>query len=190
MKNNKENKFKTFIKTHRVFSLTVFLFLIVVPLILIPTVYIYQVASSKHVLFEDKSIKAVKLANQDYFDIEVTLYNIKEPLGDSMGQYIFNYKITTKDTVNSISDIAFTGQLSVVNDKYTSFSGDFLTTLESSSTTRLIFDWDYNMNKTILPFLKPKGPKLYLQIDFIYEMAEPLHGAPEEKTIFIEVPFN
>lgn len=190
MKNNKENKFKKFLKTHKLFSLTIFLFLIVVPLILIPTAYISQAVSSKHILFKDKSIKAVKLDNQDYFDIEVTLYNIKEPLGDTPGKYIFNYKITPKDSVNTIRNISFTGQLSVINDKYTSFNGNFLTSSESTSSTRLTFDWDYNMNKSILPFLKPKGPKLYLQINFIYELAEPLQGNPEEKTIYVEVPFS
>lgn len=190
MKNNNESKFKSFFRRHKVFSLTLFLFLIVVPIILIPTAYIYQVVSSRHVLFEDKSIKALQIDEQDYFDINVELHSIKEPLGDQLGEYIFNYKITPKSTVNTINNVSFTGQLSVVNDDYTSFNGQTLTSLESTNTTRLIFEWDYDMNKSVLPFLKPKGPKLYLQINFTYDMAPPLQGNPTEETIYLEVPFD
>lgn len=190
MKNNKPNKFVSFFKRHKVFSITLILFLVVVPLILIPTTYIYQIVSSKPVLFGDKKIKAVKLDKQEYFDINVTLYNITEPMGDTPGEYIFDYKLTPKSAVNTISNVRFTGQLSVVNDNYTSMSGDTLTSLESHENNKLIFKWDYNMEKTLLPFLKPKGPKLYLKIMFSYDMAPPLQGNPREETIYVEVPYS
>lgn len=185
----KENKFIAFLKNHKVFTITIFLFVILVPLIFIPSVYISQIVSSRHVIFEDKSIKAIKVSDQEYFDIEVTLYSITEPVGSTSGKYIFDYKLTPKAAKNTITDVVFSGQLSVVNDKYTKFSSD-LYTLESDSSTRLVFDWDYDMDKSILPFLKPKGPKLYLYISFLYDMAPPLNGNPEEVNLYIEVPFN
>ena len=93
MKNKDNNRFIAFITKHRIFTLTIILFLIVLPLILIPTVYITQVASAKHVIFEDKSIKAVSVDKQDYFDIEFSLYSITEPTKDSKGKDLLLKKL-------------------------------------------------------------------------------------------------
>ena len=138
-----------------------------VPLILIPTTYIYQIVSSKPVLFGDKKIKAVKLDKQEYFDITVTLYNITEPMGDTPGEYIFDYKLTPKSAVNTISNVRFTGQLSVVNDNYTSMSGDTLTSLESHENNKLIFKWDYNMEKRSYRFKTKRAKIIFKNYVFI-----------------------
>lgn len=191
MKNKDNNRFIAFITKHRIFTLTIILFLIVLPLILIPTVYITQVASAKHVIFEDKSIKAVSVDKQDYFDIEFSLYSITEPTKDSKGKYSFNYSISLKEGLSEskIKNISFNGQLSVVNDKYTVFNKKFTEVLESTNRTKFDFTWEYNMNKSILPFLKPQGPTLYLQIFFTEQMVSPI-GEEVERVIYVKVPYN
>lgn len=191
MKNKKNSKFLSFFKKYRVLTLTLFLFLILLPLIFIPTIYIYQIASSKHVVFEDKSNKAVMIDKQDYFDIEFNLYNIVKPQEENSGYYEFDYKITPKEggvsEVNDIYDISFNAQLSVKRDKYTSLHEELIEVLESTPNSRLKIKFDYDMDKSILPFLKPKGPTLYLVIYF----TEEIHNLTQEyQTIFVEVPYN
>lgn len=191
MKNKKNNRFLNFFKKYRVLTLTLFLFLILLPLIFIPTIYIYQVASSKHVVFEDKNNKAVMVDKQDYFDIEFNLYTIVEPEEEKSGYYEFDYKITPKEggvnDVNNIYDISFNAQLSVKRDKYTSLNEDLIEVLESTPNSRLRIKFDYDMDKSILPFLKPKGPTLYLVIYFTEEISNLME---ELQTIFVEVPYN
>lgn len=186
---NEKNKFITFLTKHRIFAITILLFLIVLPVILIPTVYISQVVSSKHIIFEDKSIKALKVSEQDYFDIEFSLHSITEKTKTSPGKYSFNYSIALKDGVNNISNISFNGQLSVINDKYTTVNNKFTSLLKSTTNTKFDFTWDYNMNKSILPFLKPEGPTLYLQILFTEQKPQVI-GGEVERIIYVKVPYN
>lgn len=190
MKNKRNNKFLGFFQKYKVLSLTLFLFLILLPFILIPTVYIYQIAStSKHIIFEDKDVKAVKVDKQNYFDIEFSLYTIVEPEGDKSGYYEFDYKITRKEgRINTIAQVSFSAQLSVKRDNYTTHNENLIEVLESTPNSRLRVQFDYDMDKSILPFLKPKGPTLYLVIYFTEIFAD--FDNYEHQTIYVEVPYK
>lgn len=187
MATKQTNKFMSFIKKYKVLTITIGLFFIVLPLILIPTLYIYQVASSKHVIFHDKGNKALKINKQNYFDIDFSLNKIIESEEDVAGYYVFDYEIKVKDSVlNDINGITFNSQLSVINDDYTSYNEDSVSTLKSTTEYNMLkIPFDYNMDKRVLPLLYPKGPKLYLEISF----TEYILNMPEQKTIYVEVPF-
>lgn len=180
---------KSFFTRHRVLTITLFLFLVILPFILIPTVYIYQIASSKPILFHDKKNKAIKLKDQNYFNINFVLFDIIDPDKDNAnGYYIFNYEIEVKpELVNELTDITFQVLLVVGNDKYITYSLGPHSQLKSTSSSRLKVEFNYDMDKSILPFLKPKGPKLYMQIQF-YERFSQFNNE-EHRDFIIEIPY-
>lgn len=190
MDNKKPNRFINFFKTYKLLTLTLFLFLIVLPLATIPSIYIYQVASAKPTIFFEKGNKAVKLSKQKYFDITFDLHSIITPDSDGKnGYYVFEYEIKMKDTVNEIERVSFNAQLSVQNDKYSSHYrpgiDDLESNLVSTSSTRLRVPFNYDMDKRILPFMYPKGPRLFLALYF----TEYVFGEPFNEVVFVEVPF-
>ncbi len=189
MENKQPNKFINFFKTYKLLTLTLFLFLVVLPVVTIPTIYIYQFASSKPVIFHYKDNKLTKINKQHYFDISFTLFSIEAPDADGKnGYYIFDYEIVVKDTVNEIVDIKFNAQLSVKNDNYTSHLEDLTETLESTTSSRLKIPFNYNMDKKILPFVRAGGPRLFLEIHFTE--LNTLLGEPQYETLYIEIPYN
>lgn len=182
-----KQKNTSFFKTHRVLSFTLILFLIVVPLVVIPVIYTINAVADQTVLFENKSNKAVK--NQDVFDLDFKLAEIIEPNDNNEGgKYIFTYEIKVNPTVNTIAVTKINGQLSIRNDKFNSIAERELNVLKTTSTIRLVIPFNYNLNKTILPLIKPDGPYLYIKIDYIETTA----GLEQsmDKTLIIKVPYD
>ncbi len=186
--NKKKQKSKlSFFQRYKVLSLTLLLFLVVLPVVFIPSVYLYQITNSKSVLFEDKNAKTTAINKQNIFDFEFSLVEIILPNASNQnGLYRFDYTITKLDTLNEISNIKFKVQLTVKNDKYSSISNES-TTLTSSAYTKLNVPFNYNMDKTLLPFLKPKGPILHIMITYTENM--PGLGKTN-KTMIIKLPYD
>lgn len=166
---NKHNQ-KNFFQKHRLLTFTLILFFVLLPLLVIPTVYAANALTNQTVLFEDKSLKVT--AKQEVFDLEFQLQEIIEPdEKNEGGKYIFSYEITPKETVNTIKVNKINGQLSIRNDSYNSKAEKELTIIKTTPTTRLVIPFNYNLDKTILPFVKPDGPYLYIKIDYTETVA-------------------
>lgn len=187
MNKTKQQPKTPFFKKHRILAITLILFLIVLPLLVIPTVYVASALGNKAILFEDKTLKAAKSTNVFTFDFEL-IEIIESNDENEGGYYIFDYKITTNDSVNTITNVRFKAQLSIRNDSYDSPSEREYTTLESSTTTKLRIPFNYDLDKTILPLVKADGPYLYLHISYI----EIIQGLEQQnnKILIIKVPYD
>ncbi len=170
-----KHKKQSFFVKHRLLTITLILFLIVVPMTLIPTVYTMNAFSNHTVLFEDKSLKVDN--EQNVFGLEFILDEIipyeKDEEGKLVGgKYIFSYEITQLSTVNTIVIKQVTAQLSIRNDKYNTVAERPLTVSKTTTYNRLVIPFNYNLDKTILPFVKPDGPYLYVKIEYTETIAE------------------
>ena len=99
-------------------------------LFFIPSVYIYKLSTKNPVLFETKGIKLTN-PEDSMFNTEFILSEIKMPNSENLkGAYVFKYKLNPKETVNSITNVKYQFQLSVIWDDYTTYSpeGSDLTT--------------------------------------------------------------
>ncbi|MGI6359788.1 MAG: hypothetical protein ACOX02_01935 [Acholeplasmatales bacterium] len=186
-----KHKKQSFFVKHRLLTITLILFLIVVPMTLIPTVYTMNAFSNHTVLFEDKSLKAVK--EQDVFTLEFKLDEIIETKKNEEGKldggkYIFSYEITPKTTVNTILINKVNAQLSIRNDKYNTVAERVMTVYKTTPYNRLVIPFNYNLDKTLLPFVKPDGPYLYIKIDYTETIAE--LNQTNTHTLIIKVPFD
>lgn len=163
-----------FYKKYRILSLTIFMFLIIIPLILIPSVYISNAIKSKDILFDNPSLKVTPKNKNDKF--EVTAELVEKYLDNDNEGYFkeFEFKITLSTTATNISNFNIQTQLSVKNDKYDSFTTS--RSISNNSTLTIRVPFAYNMNKRILPFMKPKVPTLYVKISYSYtdtQLADP-----------------
>ncbi|NMA05049.1 MAG: hypothetical protein GX931_01615 [Acholeplasmataceae bacterium] len=187
----RKNKKQSFFKKYKLLTITLILFFIVVPLILVPTVYTINAFSNYTVLFEDKELKAV--TEQDVFTLEFKLDEIitykknEEGINDG-GKYIFSYEITPKTTVNTILINQVNAQLSIRNDKYNSIAERPLTVAKTTQYNRLVIPFNYNKDKWLLPLVKPDGPYLYIKIDY----TETISGLNQTNnhTLIIKVPYD
>ncbi len=186
-----KHKKQSFFQKHRLLTITLILFFIVVPMTLIPTVYTMNAFSNHTILFEDSKLKAAK--EQDVFTLEFKLDEIIESKKNEEGKldggkYIFSYEITTKTTVNTIVVNQVTAQLSIRNEKYNTVAERPLTVTKTTSYNRLVIPFNYNLDKTLLPFVKPDGPYLYVKIDYTETIAE--LNQTNNHTLIIKVPYD
>ncbi len=179
----KDNNKISFYKKYRIFTITLIMFLVVLPIITIPSIYISHFVSSKDVLFGDKTLKAQTLDSQDKFIIEANLIEIikQDKENDNNGKYLFEIDFKTESS--NIKDFKIEAQLSVKNDNYN--SEVISKTVTNHSKTKFEIVFNYDMNKNPLLFVSPKGPTLYLRIT--YSFVESNLGTP--KPIIVKVPF-
>ncbi|NLN50142.1 MAG: hypothetical protein GX149_00765 [Acholeplasmataceae bacterium] len=183
MTKKKQKNQISFFQKYRILTITLILFFIVIPVIFIPSVYIYQVASSKHVLFDDPKAKAISVAEQDYFSLDFSLTEIVEPNSENKnGLYKFKYEITRQESINELSDINVQLQLAVKHDKYTEISEE-----KPYSMTQMNVNFNFDMDKSALPFLRTKLPVLYVKIAFNENLAG-LGSTP--KVLILKVPYD
>jgi hypothetical protein len=169
-----------FYKKYRILTITLVMFLIVLPLIVIPTIYVAHFVNSKDILFSDKSLKAVPLNKQDKFEIDVYLDERKEVLDNDDNfkatNYIFYLDFKSLYT-SKIKDINIEVQLSAKNDKYDSESISKSIKNESEKN-KFEIPFAYNPKKKILPLVRVKEPTLYLKITFEFEDSSLLKPEP------------
>lgn len=183
---NKQKK-QTFFQKYRLLTVTLILFFIVLPLVVIPVVYTLNAVSDQTVLFEDTKLKAEK--SQEVFDLNFELVEIIESNADNEGgKYIFSYEITPKSTVNTINIKTVNAQLSIRNDNYNTQAEKELTLSKTTPSVRLVIPFNYNLNKTLLPFVKPDGPYLYVKISYT-ETTASLNQSTDH-TLIIKVSYD
>jgi len=188
MANKKQPKQPSFFTRHRLLSLMLILFLIVLPLVFIPSVYIYKFSTKNPVLFETKGVKLVK-PEDSIFNTEFILSEIKIPDEDNLkGAYVFKYKLNPKETVNTITNVKYQFQLSVIYDKYTTYSQENLTAVPKDDYSTTSIEFNYNMDKFILPFISAKGPNLYVKITYDEILSE--LGTTNSHTIYMRLDYD
>ena len=188
MANKKQPKQPSFFTRHRLLSLMLILFLIVLPLVFIPSVYIYKFSTKNPVLFETKGVKLVK-PEDSIFNTEFILSEIKMPNEDNLkGAYVFKYKLNPKETVNTITNVKYQFQLSVIYDKYTTYSQENLTAVPKDNYSTTSIEFNYNMDKFILPFISAKGPNLYIKITYDEILSE--LGTTNSHTIYMRLDYD
>lgn len=180
----KETNKIPFYKKYRILTITLIMFLIVLPLITIPGIYISHFVASKDVLFGDKDLKAISLDEQDKFIVDVVLKEIvlEDRENNKDGKYIFEIDFKTESS--NIKNFKIDAQLSVKNDKYDS---EVISKTVSNNSVKNKFEikFNYNMKKSPLLFVNPKGPTLYLKITYAY--VDSTLGTP--KPIIVKVPY-
>lgn len=184
MKKSKKTSKMTWFLQHR---LLVFIILIVVvlPLIMIPGIYISQHNQNKPVLFEDKSAKVVGVSDMAHFDIDYQITEMRETNSElSGGYYRVKFTLTKKDTVNSISNVKLTFQLSTTWEAYQSNSTEQTVALGQERTVQIAFNFD--MDQNVLPFVKPGGPFLYAKITYV----ETILNEPFNRTVYVKLPMD
>ncbi len=172
-----------FYKKYRILTITLVMFLVILPIIFIPSIYITHFASSKDVLFGEKKQKAVSYNSQDKFQIEADLVEIVkyDQANNKDGKYIFDIDFTILASNVKVSTVE--AQLSVKNDKYD--TDVVKKNITSNSKTRFEIKFNYNMDKKVMPFVKPQGPTLYLKVTYTFT-TELSSGA---QTLIIKVPY-
>lgn len=184
MKNNKKKSKITWFFEHRL-VVFVILLVVVLPLLMAPGIYIAQYQKSKPVLFEDKQAHAIGINKLKYFDIDYKVTEFRESNAANLGGYYkINYTLTKKDTINVISNVKLTFQMSTTWDKYSSKSTEQSVTLGSERTLQVSFN--HNMDKNVIPFVKPGGPYLYAKISYV----ETILSEQFERVVYVKLPFD
>lgn len=188
MANKKQPKQASFFKRHRLLSIMLILFLIVLPLVFIPSVYIYKFSTKNPVLFETKGVKLVK-PEDSMFNTEFILSEIKMPNEDNLkGAYVFKYKLNPKETVNTITNVKYQFQLSVIWDNYTTFSQENLTAVPRENYGTTSIEFNYDMDKFILPLIRAEGPNLYVKITYDEVLLD--LGSTKTHTIYMRLDYD
>lgn len=188
MANKKQQKKLSFFMRHRLLSIMLILFLLVLPLVFIPSVYIYKLSTKNPVLFETKGIKLTN-PEDSMFNTEFILSEIKMPNSENLkGAYVFKYKLNPKETVNSITNVKYQFQLSVIWDDYTTYSPEGLTSLPTTAYGTTSLEFNYDMEKFILPFINADGPNLYMKITYD-EVLKDL-GTTKSHTIYMKLSYD
>ncbi len=172
-----------FYKKYRILTITLVMFLVVLPVLTIPSIYISHFVSSKDVLFGEKNLKAQSLNSQDKFIIDVKLLEIvkQDEENKKDGKYIFEIDFKTENS--NIKSFTIDAQLSVKNDKYDSEAVS--KPVLNNSTTKFDIKFNYDMTKNPILFVRPQGPTLYLKITYSY--VDSKLGTPEP--IIVKVPY-
>ena len=166
-------------------KLVLLLFLVVLPLLLIPGIYVSQYVQSKPILFEDKDAKVISLDELKTFNIVYEVTQIKETDADlKNGYYTIKFTIHKEQTVNVIKNIKVAFQLSTKWENYNSSNSQASVILGQEKSTSVSFNMD--MNKSVLPLVKPQGPYLYMMLTY----EEEIFGIPTAKTIYVELPMD
>lgn len=184
MKNNKKTSKMTWFLEHR---LIVFIILLVVvlPLLMIPGIYISQYQQNKPVLFEDKHAEAISINKLEHFNFEYNVSEFRESNDQNLGGYYkIKYTLTKKDTVNTISAVKLTFQMSTTWSRYDSKSSEQSVTLSSERTLQVAFN--FNMDKNVIPFVKAGGPYLYARINY----TETILNEPFNRVLYVKLPFD
>lgn len=181
----KTNNNDSFLYRHRILMLSLLLFFVLLPLIFIPSAYISTYMKSKPILFGDKNNKVSNYQKQTLFDIDVTLPEIVLS-NESMenGLYKVNLKIDVNSPVNEISNIQATLQLSVKWANYTTHSE--ASGINPGQVHKIDVPFNYDMDKRILPFVKPGGPDLYIKITY----TETILHSPMAREVFFKIPYS
>lgn len=182
---NKSNRKDSFLYRHRILMISLLLFFVLLPLIFIPSAYISTYMKSKPILFGDKHNKISNYEKQTLFDIEFKLPEIILP-NESMenGLYKGKLKINVNSPVNEISNIQATLQLSVRWANYTTNSE--ASSINPNQEHGIDIPFNYNMDKHILPFVKPGGPDLYIKITY----TETILSSPMAREVFFKISYD
>ncbi|MDY0211028.1 MAG: hypothetical protein RBQ91_06465 [Acholeplasma sp.] len=181
-KYQKTSKFNWILK-HKLLVF-VLLVLVVLPLIMIPSIYIIQYNSNKPILFEDKNAEVTSLKNTP-FELNYQVIEMRETSDDLTGGYYrVRYTLTKKTTVNSISNVKLTYQMSTNWDRYTANSTEQINPIGSQRIAQINFNYD--LNQSVLPFVKVGIPVLYVKIAY----TETILNNEFEKVVYIKLPYN
>lgn len=179
-KKNQQNL--TFFQKHNRFKLTVILFFVIVPIVFISSLYFYHGVVVKPVLFGEKSNKLTKNMGE-YFAIDTELEEIKtvfesltveeEAEGKEAKILYEQYKFSFELTINKkLSEITFNSLSAQLSPKYYAYNSGPTTithrtkVVDGKTVYYGEFTINYAFDKTKLPLMSPKEPRLYWKIDF------------------------
>lgn len=170
---------------HNRLKIVILLFLVVLPLLLIPGIYITQYVKSEPVLFENKSAEVINLSQLKVFNLDYEITQIKEPNSElKNGYYTIKYTLTKEQTTNVYKDIKVTFQLSTKWAAYNSANSQASVVLGQEKSSSIVFNFD--TNKNVLPLVKPAGPYLYALITY----NEEIFNDTVEKKIYVKLPMD
>lgn len=166
-------------------KIVILLFLVALPLLLIPGIYITQYVKSEPVLFENKSAEVINLSQLKVFNLDYEITQIKEPNSElKNGYYTIKYTLTKEQTTNVYKDIKVTFQLSTKWAAYNSANSQASVVLGQEKSSSIVFNFD--TNKNVLPLVKPAGPYLYALITY----NEEIFNDTVEKKIYVKLPMD
>ena len=126
-------------------KIVILLFLVVLPLLLIPGIYITQYVKSEPVLFENKSAEVINLSQLKVFNLDYEITQIKEPNSElKNGYYTIKYTLTKEQTTNVYKDIKVTFQLSTKWAAYNSANSQASVVLGQEKSSSIVFNFDTN----------------------------------------------
>ena len=174
----------TWLYQHRL-AVFMILFLVILPIIFVPSIYVKTYLDSKPVLFSDKKADVVSVDDMPLFDIDYTITHVRLPNSDNVGGYYrFNYELIKTSGVNQISNIRVQFQLSTRWAKYSEVSTEQTVTLATMKTVQMNFNYD--MDKSVLPLVKASGPTLYAKITY----DELILGETYNRVIYVSLPYD
>lgn len=184
MKKKRKKSNWAWLYEHRliVFLVTVF---VILPAVLIPTVYNMAYHDNKPILFETPNAKVINYDEMTHFDINYKLKEVREPNSIFAGGYYkLEYTITKKNTVNQLSNITIQFQLSTTWERFSQVSPIRTVQLNTLRTETIAFNQD--MSKDVLPFVKPGGPYIFAKITY----TETILSENFVRTEFIRLPYD
>ena len=184
MKKKQKTSKMTWFLQHRLMVFLIIVF-VGIPLVLIPSIYLIEYNSAKPTLFEDTSAKIIDVDDLEDLAIDYRISEMREPTEALVGGYYkVAYTITKKASVNTISDVKITFQLSTTWAAYSSNSFERQVTLGQSKTEQIMFNFD--LEQDVLPFVKLGGPYLYAKITY----TETILNEPFNRTVYIRLPYD
>ncbi len=188
MKKKSPSKLSLFFKKYKLFSLTLILFFIVFPVLLISSIHFYQGVIVKPLLFGEKTNKLTKDKDQIYFEITAELIEIKSATENQKQRYIFDYSLVRKSELSTISSLNITAQLSPKYNAYNSNATSLGSRMASDNYSKLDIEFDFDMDQSRFPFLKSRGPFLYFKI--LFEETNVITGTTTPVVLFVKVNYT
>lgn len=169
---------------HRL-AIFMILFFVVLPIIFVPSIYIKKYVDSKPILFEDKQADVLSVEDLPLFDIDYTITHVRLPNTENIGGYYrFNYEVTKTSGINPISNIRIQFQLATRWAKYSEVSTEQSVSLAQVRTVQMNFNYD--MDSSVLPFVKATGPYLYAKISY----DELIMGETYTRIVYVKLPYD
>lgn len=180
---NKLSK-ESFFKKHRRFTLTLILFLVVFPLVLITSMHFYQAVIVKPVLFGNSDFKLTK--EQNYFSIEAELVEIESATSNTKQRFVFDYEIKDISITNPKVVTKIEGQLSPKYHAYNSLAASVGSRMKSDQYQKLEIEYDFK--ESFFPLIKANLPILFIKIDYWFN--HDLTGIEEADSIIVKINYN
>lgn len=191
MKTNKAVQKKSQVLKKRRKLIFLLMYMVILPLVLIPAIYIVQYQQNKVVVFEQSKISFVNPTDLEHFSLDLELERITLPKfenGEISAQGNYRIKSTLSllpGVVPTISDVKldFELQCSWINCQGT--FDEKAVVLGQTRTDNLAYSQVFPKN--VLPFVTIEGPDLYVKITWTETVGQAL---PVVRHVYLVYDYN